>query len=219
MKDMLLMLGTLRLCTLLLALMPMWGYAPEAYAQNVRDAQGERYQRQVEKAQETWKAGKAREKREVRRIRRASSSPRVLIDFTEEYRRISEEIERRLLREDVNPSPLLSPATSAGSSGASGGAGGAGNSGGDSGGQDGQQGGQSDGQNQKYGQGSEYGYDSPATVPGTVNVPSVPRPAGIGAGHDEDIVAKQIREAAETESDPEIRKKLWDEYKKYKAAQ
>ena len=35
-------------------------------------------------------------------------------------------------------------------------------------------------------------------------------------GSDDDIVARQLREAAEKETDPEIKKKLWEEYKKYK---
>jgi hypothetical protein len=34
---------------------------------------------------------------------------------------------------------------------------------------------------------------------------------------DDDIVARQIREAAEKETDPELKKKLWEEYRKYKA--
>jgi len=33
---------------------------------------------------------------------------------------------------------------------------------------------------------------------------------------DDDIVARQLREAAEQETDPEIKAKLWDEYRKYK---
>ena len=34
---------------------------------------------------------------------------------------------------------------------------------------------------------------------------------------DDDIVARQLREAAEKETDPELKEKLWDEYRKYKA--
>jgi hypothetical protein len=34
---------------------------------------------------------------------------------------------------------------------------------------------------------------------------------------DDDIVARQLREAAEKEKDPALKKKLWQEYKKYKA--
>lgn len=41
-------------------------------------------------------------------------------------------------------------------------------------------------------------------------------PADIPDGKDDDIVARQLREAAEKEQDPELREKLWDEYRKYK---
>lgn len=34
---------------------------------------------------------------------------------------------------------------------------------------------------------------------------------------DDDIVARQLREAAEKETDPELKEKLWEEYRKYKA--
>ena len=37
----------------------------------------------------------------------------------------------------------------------------------------------------------------------------------IESGYD-DIVARQLREAAEKETDPELKKKLWEEYRKYK---
>jgi hypothetical protein len=43
-----------------------------------------------------------------------------------------------------------------------------------------------------------------------------PPPADIPDGRDDDVVARQLREAAEKESDPELRKKLWDEYRRYK---
>jgi len=36
---------------------------------------------------------------------------------------------------------------------------------------------------------------------------------------DDDIVARQLREAAEGETDPELRKKLWEEYEQYKKNQ
>ena len=36
---------------------------------------------------------------------------------------------------------------------------------------------------------------------------------------DDDIVARQLREAAENELDPELREKLWEEYRRYKANQ
>ena len=42
-------------------------------------------------------------------------------------------------------------------------------------------------------------------------------PEGVGDGQGDDIVAKQLREAAMAETDPKLRQKLWDEYKRYKA--
>jgi hypothetical protein len=41
-------------------------------------------------------------------------------------------------------------------------------------------------------------------------------PPDIPDGSDDDVVARQLREAAEKESDPELKKKLWEEYRKYK---
>ncbi len=41
-------------------------------------------------------------------------------------------------------------------------------------------------------------------------------PEDISDGSDDDIVARQLREAALAEDDPELREKLWDEYRKYK---
>lgn len=35
-------------------------------------------------------------------------------------------------------------------------------------------------------------------------------------GHDDDVIARQLREAAEKETDPELKRKLWIEYKRYK---
>lgn len=44
-----------------------------------------------------------------------------------------------------------------------------------------------------------------------------PAPDDIPSGQDDDVVARQLREAAETEKDPELRAKLWAEYRKYKS--
>jgi hypothetical protein len=41
-------------------------------------------------------------------------------------------------------------------------------------------------------------------------------PLDVGDGRDDDVVARQLREAATKEQDPAIREKLWDEYRKYK---
>ena len=43
-----------------------------------------------------------------------------------------------------------------------------------------------------------------------------PPPADIPTGTDDDVVARQLREAAMREPDPALREKLWDEYRKYK---
>ena len=40
-------------------------------------------------------------------------------------------------------------------------------------------------------------------------------PEDIPSGRDDDVVARQIREAAMSEPDPELREALWDEYRNY----
>ena len=56
------------------------------------------------------------------------------------------------------------------------------------------------------GQGTSTTEHAPYGVPGG----TLPPP------EDDDIVARQLREAAEKETDPELKKKLWEEYWKYK---
>ncbi len=41
-------------------------------------------------------------------------------------------------------------------------------------------------------------------------------PQDVGDGSDDDIIARNLREAAMEESDPELREKLWEEYRDYK---
>jgi hypothetical protein len=45
--------------------------------------------------------------------------------------------------------------------------------------------------------------------------PAYPVPGDIPSGNDDDVVARQLREAAMNEPDPELREKLWDEYRQY----
>lgn len=45
--------------------------------------------------------------------------------------------------------------------------------------------------------------------------PTYPIPEDIPSGNDDDVVARQLREAAMREPDPELREKLWDEYRQY----
>jgi len=51
---------------------------------------------------------------------------------------------------------------------------------------------------------------------GSPDTTKYPPPADIPSGNDDDVVARQLREAAEREPDPAVRAKLWDEYRKYK---
>lgn len=44
---------------------------------------------------------------------------------------------------------------------------------------------------------------------------SFPPPEDIPSGRDDDVVARQLREAAMSEPDPELREALWEEYRKY----
>ena len=63
---------------------------------------------------------------------------------------------------------------------------------------------------------SEGSY-SPGAGPGSPHSPGKSSaPPGTPDGSDDDVVARQLREAAEKETDPELKKKLWEEYRKYK---
>lgn len=55
--------------------------------------------------------------------------------------------------------------------------------------------------------------------PGRAGTGDPTPPERDGDGSDDDIVARQLREAAENETDPEIKKKLWKEYEEYKRNQ
>ncbi|MEX1031995.1 MAG: hypothetical protein WDZ30_01415 [Cellvibrionaceae bacterium] len=57
---------------------------------------------------------------------------------------------------------------------------------------------------------------SDAGGPGRANDAAYAPPDDIPSGDDDDVVARQIREAAMYEDDPELREKLWEEYRKYK---
>ncbi len=48
------------------------------------------------------------------------------------------------------------------------------------------------------------------------NTAKYPPPEDIPSGDGDDVVARQLREAAMREPDPAVREKLWDEYRKYK---
>jgi len=64
--------------------------------------------------------------------------------------------------------------------------------------------------------GASGGQGGGGEVQGGPSTPDPRVPKDVGDGRDDDIVARQIREAAMKEDDPELREKLWDEYREYK---
>lgn len=71
-----------------------------------------------------------------------------------------------------------------------------------------------DGQSQGQGKGSQGGGGFGGGAKGGSGPSTVP--ADIPDGSDDDVVARQLREAAMAETDPELREKLWEEYRNYK---
>ena len=59
----------------------------------------------------------------------------------------------------------------------------------------------------------------PASIEGEMDIPTRSHsqvPPDLVDASGDDIIARQLREAAMKEQDPELREKLWDEYRKYK---
>lgn len=101
----------------------------------------------------------------------------------------------------------------------SGGSGGGEGNGGGQGGQGGQGGDEGPQETAMSGSGAESTTSSRSSgVPGTghSDIP-VEIPADIGSPQGDDIIARQLREAAMKEQDPALREKLWNEYRKYKS--
>ena len=46
------------------------------------------------------------------------------------------------------------------------------------------------------------------------NIDIIPIPDDVGDGRNDDVVLRQIRDAAMQEKDPVLREKLWDEYRR-----
>jgi hypothetical protein len=64
------------------------------------------------------------------------------------------------------------------------------------------------------------GLADPGAGPGMRRSAALPsRTTGAGGGSDDDVVAGQLREAAEREPDLVLKEKLWEEYRKYKSSQ
>ena len=116
------------------------------------------------------------------------------------------EFDEMLLREQERVKAAAPHTDAASGGGADGGGGGSGGDGGefdDSGESQSASGGEP-----TYGQGAGPGSRQASTGSSA--------PPGTPDGSDDDVVARQLREAAEKETDPELKKKLWEEYRKYK---
>jgi hypothetical protein len=137
------------------------------------------------------------------------------------------EFDQRLLVEQERVKAKASK--SAGASGGGGGAGGAGGAGGTAGAGAAAAAGADSGAARETatgpssgapGSASEGARERPASGaaggPGGGQTPVSSAPPDIPDGSDDDVVARQLREAAEKETDPELKKKLWEEYRKYK---
>jgi len=130
------------------------------------------------------------------------------------------EFDEMLLREQERVR-AAAPMTDASSGGSGGGGGGGAGDAGTAEGEDGADGGE-DG-DAEYGADSDGGSDDSDGSFGEGGGRGTQRQGGrqgvppdIPDGSDDDVVARQLREAAEKETDPELKKKLWEEYRKYK---
>ncbi|MCK4507445.1 MAG: hypothetical protein KAU27_02820 [Desulfuromonadales bacterium] len=135
------------------------------------------------------------------------------------------EFDEMLLKEEDKLAARVPSQRESASAGSSGGSGSDGNGGSD--GEGGESGSEAAGETAEQGEGDAVADGQEGTESGTRS--------GVGAGNadvdhsvygapggklpppeDDDIVARQLREAAEKEPDPELKKKLWEEYWKYK---
>jgi hypothetical protein len=66
------------------------------------------------------------------------------------------------------------------------------------------------------GEGIEGSGNQSATAPDQETGDVIPIPEDIDDGQGDDIVLRQIRDAASKEQDPVLREKLWDEYRRIK---
>jgi hypothetical protein len=131
--------------------------------------------------------------------------------------------DEKLLREQARvkaqaPRSAANGAAGTGS-GTGGGGGGSGSADGDEAGEPGSAGTTASSEAQAGGDVTADRPQGPAGSAGGVGQPaksSSGAPADIPDGSDDDVVARQLREAAEKETDPVLKEKLWDEYRKYK---
>lgn len=61
---------------------------------------------------------------------------------------------------------------------------------------------------------NESNENAPLPAPSSEGIAT---PKSVPDARDDDIIARQLREAAEAETDPELKQKLWEEYERYKS--
>jgi hypothetical protein len=123
------------------------------------------------------------------------------------------EFDQQLLREQERVKAARPAAAGGGSQEGAGSAAGAGSSGGLAGGS------AQDATGESWGHGDDLEAPPPASgaAGGQGRQTTVSdQPKDMPDESDDDVVARQLREAAERETDPELKKKLWEEYRKYK---
>jgi len=140
--------------------------------------------------------------------------------IADEFNNSLGDFDEKLLREQDRVR-ANKPQTASSQSGG-GGAAGDSTSGSDGSAQGSASGGQQDGK-QPDQQGSDVQAGKDQTQTGATGQPQQGKqaniPDDIPDGSDDDVVARQLREAAEMETDPELREKLWEEYRRYKKGQ
>ena len=122
------------------------------------------------------------------------------------------EFDEKLLREEDRVKAARPRTASSGSGGGGGASGESGQAGTE--GEDAEEGRQSGQQGADGEAGREQTGDGARGRPSGGNPSSAPD--DIPDGSDDDVIARQLREAAEKETDPELKKKLWEEYRRYK---
>lgn len=129
------------------------------------------------------------------------------------------EFDEMLLREQERIKAATPHAAGGGGGGGGAGSGGAGGESGTDGseGSEGSEGSGGDGEGQVVeGSGGSPTYGAGSGPGSSQRQGNNGAPPGTPDGNDDDVVARQLREAAEKETDPVLKKKLWEEYRKYK---
>jgi hypothetical protein len=141
------------------------------------------------------------------------SREEAIVDLDDHLSRSLGEFDEKLLREQERVKAGR-PATSSDTAAAVGAGSGSGDAEGEVEGEAGREGQQAASEQQAASNEQADSADAGTGKPGRPDRSSAP--PGTPDGSDDDVVARQLREAAEAEKDPELKRKLWEEYRKYK---